>query len=201
MKIEIKFVRSQAAPSPRKKALGRVVALLALLALVLAIPASAKYVGQGDAVFSTELDSAVYTGTEPITVTGTAIGITPGMYVPNYAGKSAITFSVLTGSAGYTVPGPGWVTARAGAYQYGGVGSNAPQIGVYVNDLLVADMRLNPTEEYIGYSATVPVAKGDVVRIASNATVYANPTPPPNNKPPNNLEGCYFIPPKWQAIV
>ena len=57
MKIEIKFVRSQAAPSPRKKTLMRIAALLALLALVLAIPASAKYVGEGSAVFSTTLDS------------------------------------------------------------------------------------------------------------------------------------------------
>ena len=75
MKIEIKLIRNQAPASPRKKALGRVVALLALLALVLAIPASAKYVGEGSAVFSTLLDSALYTGTSPVTVTGTAIGL------------------------------------------------------------------------------------------------------------------------------
>ena len=75
MKIEIKLIRNQSPANPRKKALGRVVALLALLALVLAIPASAKYMGQGDAVFSTALDSALYTGTSPVTVTGTAIGL------------------------------------------------------------------------------------------------------------------------------
>ena len=75
MKNEIKLIRKQTPASPRKKTLGRVVALLALLTLVLAIPASAKYFELGDAVFSTELDSALYTGTAPITVTGTAIGV------------------------------------------------------------------------------------------------------------------------------
>ena len=93
MKIEIKLVRNQTAPSPRKKTLIRIAALLALLALVLAIPASAKYFDSGSAVFSTELDSAVYTGTSPITVTGTAIGLdntalfkpvtSTGSYAPN----------------------------------------------------------------------------------------------------------------------
>ena len=70
MKIEIKLVRNQAPANPRKKALMRVVALLALLALVLAIPASAKYVDSGGAVFSTELDSVAYKVTAPITLTG-----------------------------------------------------------------------------------------------------------------------------------
>ena len=68
MKIEIKLIRNQSPANPRKKTLMRVVALLALLALVLAIPASAKYMGEGNAVFSTALDSAVYTGTAPISV-------------------------------------------------------------------------------------------------------------------------------------
>ena len=45
---------------PSKKTLCRVAALLALLALVLAIPASAKYVGDGDLVWSTKLDGMTY---------------------------------------------------------------------------------------------------------------------------------------------
>ena len=55
MTIKIEFNRPPA--SPRKKAVRRVIALLALLALVFVIPASAKYVGDGDVVWSTTLDS------------------------------------------------------------------------------------------------------------------------------------------------
>ena len=112
MKIEIKLIRSQAVPSPRKKTLMRIAALLALLALVLAIPASAKYVGEGSAVFSTQLDSAVYTGTAPITVTGTAIGLntatsiaaagsTTGRPATDTAVRSAINSAVTNIQVGW----------------------------------------------------------------------------------------------------
>ena len=73
MKIEIKLIRNQSPANPRKKTLMRIAALLALFALVLAIPASAKYVGQGDAVFSTELDSLVPLTTADIPAAGTGL--------------------------------------------------------------------------------------------------------------------------------
>ena len=61
---------------PSKKTLCRVAALLVLLALVMAIPASAKYVGDGDLVWSTKLDGLTYEAlTELIEDGGTG---TPG---------------------------------------------------------------------------------------------------------------------------
>ena len=111
MKIEIKFVRNQAPANPRKKTLGRVVALLALLAIVLAIPASAKYVGEGSAVFSTALDSALYTGTSPVTVTGTAIGLTPGMYT--YPTTETLTGETYDGWPVYIRRFTGTITCAA----------------------------------------------------------------------------------------
>ena len=76
-----------------------------LITLLVSAPfASAKYVDSGSAVFSTVLDSALYTGTSPITVTGNDISY--NFVWPEASVLNATTTGVLqpvadTGVGGY----------------------------------------------------------------------------------------------------
>jgi len=93
MRIEIKIYRGEYAPSPRRLAFRRSIALLLLLALVLAAPASAKYIGAGDVVFSTTLDSDVISGAVPITVSaGGEVGLNIAANRPIYNNGGYLDF-------------------------------------------------------------------------------------------------------------
>ena len=64
MKIEITFASKPV--SPRKKAFRRILALMAMLALVLAIPASAKYAEISGTLMSSEIDGMTESGLETL---------------------------------------------------------------------------------------------------------------------------------------
>jgi len=92
MTIKIEFNRAPV--SARKLMLRRSVALLALLCLITAMPASAKYVSEGGVVFSMELDSMALSAQAPITLSADGeIGITPRAWIPDYAAGSSILAS------------------------------------------------------------------------------------------------------------
>ena len=179
MKIEIKLIRSQSLASPRKKTLMRIAALLALLALVLAIPASAKYVGEGSAVFSTALDSVAYKVTAPITLTGgDTIGITPGMWMPDYSVPGTRLTMEGTGNLtrSWTMPETGFVHVYAHASGDGSTigyrlsitrGANTvvdiPRMQYYIID--GGTPLAFPSSLYFG-TQCMQVKKGDVITIA-----------------------------------
>jgi len=90
VKIEITFVRKTASHSQKSKKtiFNRVAILLALLAVLLATPASAKYIGTGDVVFSTSIDSAPAPASALYPVGGIFLTVT------DYADSDAVAAAV-----------------------------------------------------------------------------------------------------------
>ena len=207
MKIEIKLIRSQTAPSPRKKTLMRIAALLALLALVLAIPASAKYFDSGSAVFSTELDSVAYKVAAPITLTGgDTIGITRGMWMPDYSAvPQRVDAPDVNNPLEKTITAPitGFVSVYVNLTAYVDASDpilNRKDVGVIVaiNGQNVTILRL--LDGYNMYIRTPPlqIEQGDVIRVqpspvdGSTGVLWCDGT---SNR-------CYamFYPPKFAAF-